>query len=351
MSLGLAGCKTKPAPSEVTEAKLQEQNLWREGAPLYAPEEYSEYLVSSREAKDILIRTKAKFSWLRNYKETQMVFQAVLEEGEKLLLKVEEEKRRRSEALARSISDSTKRIDIIRKLSRMINEGRFARTLILHAELKLRETELHDERGDIEKAEEIIKDVMRYLKDAEDVVFSVLERYREPSSLDKWERWVRETLSESEKQGKYAVIVTKIDRRMAVYKNGRAVMAFDIGLGPNSLADKIHAGDYATPEGKYRIVKKNPASQYYKAFLLDYPNEEDVKRFQFNRREGIIPPGVGIGGLIEIHGGGKNSITNGCISLENKDLDKIFEIFGNGTPVTIVGSTRQKNAQFFGNQH
>ena len=128
---------------------------------------------------------------------------------------------------------------------------------------------------------------MLFLQDAEDVVFSVLERYRDPSSLDKWDRWIRETLSESEKRGAYALIVTKIDRSLVVYKNGKVVMAFDIGLGPNSLADKIHVGDYATPEGRYQIEKKMLTSQYYKALLLDYPNAEDKKRFQLNKMEGI----------------------------------------------------------------
>ena len=46
-------------------------------------------------------------------------------------------------------------------------------------------------------------------------------------------------------------------------------------------------GDYATPEGRYRIEKKMPTSQYYKALLLDYPNAEDKKRFQLNKMEGI----------------------------------------------------------------
>lgn len=304
------------------------------------PGEYDQYKRSLREAKDTFIQEKAKFSLLRNYKETQIAFQNLLDTGEKLFQKVEEQKKQRSESLTYQISSFTKRIGTVRKLSRMINQGRFARALLLRTELELMEVNLLYERGAIEDGEKKIKNVMIFLQDAEDVVFSVLERYRDPSSLDKWDRWIRETLSESEKRGVYALIVTKIDRSLVVYKNGKAVMAFDIGLGPNSLADKIHVEDYATPEGRYRIEKKMPTSQYYKALLLDYPNAEDKKRFQLNKMEGIIPPGVDIGGLIEIHGGGKDSITNGSISLENNELDKIFNVISTGTPVTIVGSTR-----------
>ncbi len=351
LALSAGGCKTKPVPPEVREAELQEQNIWRAGASIYAPEDYKQYLKSLREAKDKLIQVKAKFPWMRNYQETQLAFQNLLDTGEKLLQKVEERKQQRSESVSSQISSFIKRIDNIKKLSRMIHQGRFARTLLIRTELRLREADLLHERGEIEGAEKKLKDVILYLQDAEDLVFSVLERYRDPSILEKWDTWLKETISESEQKGIFAIIVTKIDRKLVVYKNGLPSMTFDVGLGPNSLADKIHLGDYATPEGKYRIIEKIPKSQYYKALLLDYPNEEDRKRFQLEKKEGIIPPGVGIGGLIEIHGGGKDSITNGCISLENDDLDRIFDFIDIRTPVTIVGSTRRKNKIFFGNHH
>ncbi|MDH4217698.1 MAG: L,D-transpeptidase [Candidatus Aminicenantes bacterium] len=347
LTLFAGGCKTKPVPPEVHEAELQEMNLWRAGASIYAPEDYNQYLKSLREAKDKLIQVKAKFPWLRNYQETQLAFQNLLDTGNKLLQKVEDQKQQRSEAVSSQISSFTKRIDNVKKLSRMIHHGRFARTLLIRTELRLMEANLLHKRGEIEGAEKKLKDVILYLKDAEDLVFSVLERYRDRSFLEKWDIWLRETISESEQKGIFAIIVTKIDRKLVIYKNGKPTMTFDIGLGPNSLADKIHVGDYATPEGKYRIIEKIPKSQYYKALLLDYPNEEDRKRFQVEKKEGIIPPGVGIGGLIEIHGGGKDSITNGCISIENDDLDRIFDLIDIGTPVTIVGSTRRKNEIFF----
>ncbi len=343
-----AGCKGKPLPPEVQEAELQEKALWKAGASLYAPEEYNQYLNSLRKAKDKLIEEKAKLAFLRDYEENQMAFQELIATGEELLKKVEDQKRQRSKAVSGQISLITKKIDTIKKLARMINQGNFARSLLIRTELKLREAELQHNKGEIIEAEKKLTELTPYLQDAEDMVFSILERYRDPSHLEKWEGWIKETISESEKNRTFAVVVIKIDRKLIVYKEGKPIMSFDVGLGPNSLADKIHAGDYATPEGKYRIIKKIPTSQYYKALLLDYPNEEDKKRFQQEQKEGLIPPGVGIGGLIEIHGGGEDSITNGCISLEDENVDWIFELLEVGTPVTIVGSTRRKNEDFFG---
>lgn len=348
LALSAIGCKGKPIPAEVQEAELQEKAIWRAAASLYAPEEHNQYLKSLREAKDRLIKENSKLPMLRDFQEVQAEFRNLLSTGENLLKKVEERKRQRTEAVSDQIASITKRIDSLKKLTRMINQGRFARSLLIRTEIKLSEADLQRQRGEIIEAEKKLTELTPYLNDAEDMVFSILERYRDPSHLEKWESWIKETIMESEKKKSLALVVTKIDRKLVVYQAGKPLMSFDVGLGPNSLADKIHAGDYATPEGKYRILKKIPTSQYFRALLLDYPNEEDRQRFQQQRKDGLIPPGVGIGGLIEIHGGGQDAITNGCISLEDKNMEKLFDLLYVGTPVTIVGSTRRKNTAFFG---
>lgn len=342
------GCKEKPLPSEVQEASLQERALWEAGAPVYTPVEYEQYLKSLREAKDQIIKEKAKFPLLQNYEEAQVAFKDLLRRGEDLLKKVEDQKLHRSETISNQIASYTRRIEAVKKLSRMINQGRFARTLLIRTELKVGESELLYQRGDLIEAEKKLKEAHSYLQDVEDLVFSVLDRYKDESLLRQWETWIRETVSESRQIGTYTIVVTKIDRKLAIYKEGHLFLTFTIGLGPNSLADKLHAGDNATPEGKYRIVKKIPASQYYKALLLNYPNEEDKRRFAQGKATNLIPAGVGIGGLIEIHGGGMDAITNGCISLENEDLDKFYDLIDIGSTVTIVGSTRRQNELFFG---
>ncbi|MDD2279628.1 MAG: L,D-transpeptidase, partial [Bacteroidales bacterium] len=55
---------------------------------------------------------------------------------------------------------------------------------------------------------------------------------------------------------------------------------------------------------------------------------------------GIIPRNSRIGGSIAIHGGGGRGIdwTEGCVALENNDMDKLFLLCSVGSPVAIVGS-------------
>jgi murein L,D-transpeptidase YafK len=115
-------------------------------------------------------------------------------------------------------------------------------------------------------------------------------------------------------------------------------------MGPNWIGDKRHRGDKATPEGRYYITKKKKGKDtiYYKALLINYPNDEDRKRYNDDVKRGILSAGQGIGGLIEIHGGGGKGAhwTEGCVALTNAEMDQIFDFVEVGTPVTIVGSLR-----------
>jgi len=139
-----------------------------------------------------------------------------------------------------------------------------------------------------------------------------------------------------------AIVVFKESHRLTLYHRGAPVASYDVDLGFNWTADKLHEGDGATPEGRYRVVARlgKKASIYYKALLLDYPNAGDRAEFARARRSGQLPAGARIGGLIEIHGGGgrNQDWTEGCVALANEDMDRVFERAGVGTPVTIVGS-------------
>ena len=62
-------------------------------------------------------------------------------------------------------------------------------------------------------------------------------------------------------------------------------------FGRNGLLDKLHAGDGATPEGRYRVKAKNARSRFHRALLIDYPNAEDLVEFAAARRDGRISAG------------------------------------------------------------
>ncbi len=144
------------------------------------------------------------------------------------------------------------------------------------------------------------------------------------------------------KKGQAVILVNKTALTVSVLKSGKTQMVFEAEFGPNWIGDKRMKGDRSTPEGIYKVTekKKGVKTKYHKALLLNYPNAEDKARFEKLKRTGAIPKNTQIGGLIEIHGAGGKGIhwTDGCVALKNKDMDVVYDLCQNSTPVIIVGS-------------
>ncbi len=185
-----------------------------------------------------------------------------------------------------------------------------------------------------------VSDAEYLLMESYSYVNENLKEYFKSFSL--WKEWIEKTISESKKNMDYSIIIDKFSRKCNVYFKGERKYVFDTELGQNWVGDKRVRGDMATPEGMYKITKKTEKNntRYYKALLLNYPNNEDKERFQNEIINGSLPSNARIGSMIEIHGNGGIGIdwTEGCIALSNKDMDIIYNISKMGTPVTIVGS-------------
>lgn len=167
-------------------------------------------------------------------------------------------------------------------------------------------------------------------------------RFSDPGLRREWQAWANETIAHSRRERSAVILVDKLNRRLDLYRGGVRIRSYPAELGANGLRRKQHSGDRATPEGIYRVVdlKSGRRTKYYKALLIDYPNQEDRTRFEAARRRGTIPWRVGIGNLIEIHGAGGEGTdwTDGCVALTNQDMDEVFDESRIGTLVTIVGT-------------
>ena len=340
LMLASSACQAPPAPPEVEMAEIQSIDLRRAGVPVYFPGEYEEYLRLTREAKDQYFSAKAKISWFRNYEKTAEAYRSLLAEGNSLLSRAEAFKSEESELSATRMKILRSKMENIRRIGLLMSEGRISRTILAKADLLTEEAGVSLSKGDYSTAGENLSRAEFYVNDSENFLMSVLDRYNDPSLLAEWNKAAEETIRLSRTENSKAIVVSKIDQTLTLYQNGRAVRSFTVSVGKNGLFDKRHAGDYATPEGKYRISNKNPSSRFHKALLVDYPNASDRQAYARNQKNGFIPSGVGIGGNIEVHGGGNDIFTDGCISMKDHEIDILYSLVDVKTPITIIGSRK-----------
>ena len=151
--------------------------------------------------------------------------------------------------------------------------------------------------------------------------------------------------------GKIKLIIHKTRYMLEFLSNSTILKRYPIALGFNPIDDKLQRGDGCTPEGEFYVCRKVNPSQYYKAFLFSYPNKEDAQRGlhsgiinnqQFNSIVSAIdeastpPQHTRLGGLIEIHGEGVGyNWTLGCIAMENKDIDELWQYVNEDSIIEI----------------
>lgn len=132
------------------------------------------------------------------------------------------------------------------------------------------------------------------------------------------------------------IVIEKSARRMALIRDGQELRVYRIALGVNPEGDKEREGDGRTPEGEYRIDRRNDRSAYHLSLGLDYPQPEDRARAQAG--------GYSPGGDIMIHGQPnslpeslmvKGDWTLGCIALSNAEIREIWAVAPIGTVVEI----------------
>jgi hypothetical protein len=214
------------------------------------------------------------------------------------------------------------------------------RNRISKGKVLLNEAEIIYDKGQYLQANRKLTDSEYLLTESYENASSNLKNYFKSYSV--WKKWADKTVNESRKNRDYSIIIDKFSRKCFIYLEGVRKYEFEAELGKNWVGDKRERGDKATPEGMYKISQKfdGGKTKYYKALLLDYPNEEDRARFRTEIENGSLPASAKIGGLIEIHGNGGKGIdwTEGCIALTDREMDVVFKIAKVGTPVTIIGS-------------
>ena len=134
------------------------------------------------------------------------------------------------------------------------------------------------------------------------------------------------------------VLVLKRERRLYLLKGPAVLASYRVALGRQPRGTKIYQGDGRTPEGSYVLDGRNERSRFYRSLHISYPNAADRVR--------AAALGQRTGSAIMIHGlpaerpgwGGEHwrfNWTNGCIAVDNQEMDEIWAAVPLGTPIEI----------------
>lgn len=287
-----------------------------------------------------------RWPWEENGLETDL--EQLQQEGSHLIASVKQRQASQRASAEAKLSRIEQRLRLINTSVGAIGSRLVPGDQHVEAELWIRQARALLEDGQSERSMQASDRAAKILLAQAVTLNNELGRYADEELITTWKDAVRRTIDWSHSHRAQAIVISKADRLLMLYKNGRKVLTFPIHLGSRGIRAKRHYGDGATPEGEYRIVRKRGEGRtpFFRSLVLDYPNADDRRRFENARKAGEISPSHLMTGSIEIHGIAQG-ITDqpfGSIVLDNPQIMELFNRVSVRTPVTIVGALESQNS-------
>ena len=348
LSMSMGGC-VETVPDELVEAiESIDRDLVTLRASNITPEAYSKF---SRQWIGLRGRVQSeenivRWPWEDNELETDL--EALQAEGTQLVAEVN------SRIQAQRTSAETKLAKIEQRL-RLLNTrvGDIGSRVVLgehpvETEVLVKQARLLLEQGHFEHSIQTSERAGKIILTQTALLTNELGRYADDDLIAAWRESAQRTIDWSRTHRAQAIVISKADRVLTLYKNGRKALTYPIRLGSRGIRAKQHYGDGATPEGEYRVQRKRGPGQtpYFRALILDYPNADDRRRFEEAQKAGLIPKSQHMPGLIQLHGiaQGITDQPYGSIVLDNPQIAQLFDQVSVGTPVNIVGALESQNS-------
>ncbi|TMQ30190.1 MAG: hypothetical protein E6K65_06175 [Nitrospirae bacterium] len=317
----LSGC-VEAVPQDAIEAVENiDQDLMELRAAELSPTDYTQFahqwiaLKARVQADEDLIR----WPWEPN--DLEVALRRLQEEGSHTVARLTKER----ESLRRSAEDKIARVeDRFRMMTLQVSA--IDSRLVLgqkpdEIELLMKQAHTFYEEGRYDRSLDASDRAAQNLVTQAAVLSSELGRYADRDQISRWQQMATGTITWSRIHRTSAIVINKADRVLTLYRNG---------------------------QGRYRISSKDgqEQTQFYRALVLDYPNEDDRRRYHLWRKTGQIPASRAIGEQIEIHGVENELMaqTLGCVMLDNPQMALLYDRVSKGTPVTIVGALHELNS-------
>jgi L,D-peptidoglycan transpeptidase YkuD (ErfK/YbiS/YcfS/YnhG family) len=333
--------RTRYPREERLQAELSLADAHRLEADRWAPELFTGAQSTFEAAVDEALRQKARLIPFQNLGRARDGFRCAASIGRSAGLTAALTKEATRGRALTTLVQARSAVRDAERCAALARLGMSSRNQLQRARLALAEAAARADHGDFDVALERASEARDEATAILDRTQSLTARFLDGTTVETWKQWIRETVETSRRRKETAIIVYKEKNLLQLYASGVLVRDYRADMGKNKLNPKLTAGDLATPEGRYRIIRKKGRgeSKYFMALQLNYPTEADRRRLAEVRSNGLFPRQAGPGGLIEIHGdGGRGEDwTYGCVALSNPDIADLSSRVGVGTPVTIVG--------------
>jgi lipoprotein-anchoring transpeptidase ErfK/SrfK len=149
--------------------------------------------------------------------------------------------------------------------------------------------------------------------------------------------WAQNPVPANGGQQTRVVLVSLVDRKLAVIDNGVVIATFQVAVG---------AKVSPSPTGEFTIISRviNP-TYYHRGTVIPTGKDNPVG----TRWVGLNLKGYGIHGTNSPGSIGR-AASHGCIRLRNRDMEQLFTMLGVGDAVQIHGERDEQVARVFGGQ-
>ena len=147
--------------------------------------------------------------------------------------------------------------------------------------------------------------------------------------------WAQDSAPGDGGQQSRVVLVSLVDRKLAVVDNGVVIATFQVAVG---------AKVSPSPTGEFTIVSRviNP-TYYHRGTVIPAGKDNPVG----TRWVGLTLKGYGIHGT-NAPGSIGRAASHGCIRLRNRDMERLFTMLRVGDTVQIRGERDEQVARVFG---
>ena len=344
----LSGCVDAVPQDAIEAVEKIDRDLMELRAVEFSPTDYAQFihqwmaLKARAQADEDLIR----WPWEPN--DLEAALHRLQEEGASTVARLTKER----ESLRRSAEGKIARVeDRFRKMTLQVSA--IDSWLVLgqkpdEIELLMKQAHAFYEEGRYDRSLDASDRAAQNLATQASLLSSELGRYADRDRISRWQQVAKGTITWSRIHRTSAIVINKADRELILYRNGQKMLSYPVRLGPNGIREKRYQGDGAAPEGQYRISSKHGQglTPFYRALVLDYPNEEDRRRYRLGQKTGQILASQAIEEQIEIHGVENELMaqTLGGVMLDNPQMALLYDRVSKGTPVTIVGALHEQNS-------